>query len=166
MTHCWENSDWDLKCEFCKEPTAINPCIKCSNAMELSNLSNTITLPEFPGLTIVPNLKNLLYGEISRRSKFWEKTRIEFIKENPFCAWCKSITELNVHHIKPFHAWPELELKKTNLITLCENPLFNCHFVLGHLSNWKSYNPLIEKLVYFNNIKPKDKNDSLFIPGE
>lgn len=153
MTYDWENSDWDLKCEFCKEPTGINPCTKCSNAIELSNLPDGVTL-------------SCLTGVFGSRSSEWNRIRLNFIKENPFCAWCKSTKLLNVHHIKPFHTWPELELKKTNLITLCENPLFNCHFVLGHLSNWKSYNPLIEKLVYFNNIKPKEKNDSLFILGE
>jgi hypothetical protein len=118
-----------------------------------------ITLEEFPGLTIVPDL---CYGEISLRSKLWNKTRIAFIKKNPFCAYCKSITYLQVHHIKPFHIWPELELNPENLVVLCENPNINCHFKIGHLEDWKSYNPLVLKQIYFRNNKPYDKNDTIW----
>lgn len=100
--YSWENSDWDLKCEFCKEPTGTNPCFKCSNAIKLSNL---------PGVTLSYH-PHYLTGVFGSRSSEWNKTRLNFIKENPFCAWCKSIKLLNVHHIKPFHTWPELELKK------------------------------------------------------
>lgn len=35
------------------------------------------------------------------------------------------------------HVNPDKELDPDNLITLCDNP---CHFVFGHLLNYKSWN--------------------------
>lgn len=52
-------------------------------------------------------------------------------------------TKLNVHHIRPFHLYPELELVEDNFITLCENPGFNCHFVIGHCMFWTAWNPTV-----------------------
>lgn len=74
------------------------------------------------------------------RSPLWGKTRDHFIESHPTCAACGSKKDLQVHHIKPFHLHPELELNETNLITLCmdEN---NCHLNIGHGDNFKAYNP-------------------------
>jgi 5-methylcytosine-specific restriction endonuclease McrA len=47
---------------------------------------------------------------------------------------------LQVHHIKPFHLHPHLELDPQNLITLCEH-----HLLLGHLDAWDSYNERIRE---------------------
>jgi hypothetical protein len=49
-----------------------------------------------------------------------------------------------VHHIHPFHLYPNLELEPSNLLTLCETG-GNCHIMLGHLKNWKSYNLGVRK---------------------
>jgi len=122
-----------------------------------------ITLPNFPGVTIVDDEPILIYQTLNPRDLKWNKFRIEFIKKNPFCSICKGKTSLQVHHIKPFHIWPELELDINNLIVLCEEKGLNCHLRFGHLNDWVSYNPLIQKLVYFYNNKPSGKNDSLFI---
>ena len=78
--------------------------------------------------------KEELFGS---RSYEWSKIRNEFLKENPTCAACGRNKKLEIHHIKPFHLNPELELDKTNLITLCDDP---CHFVFGHLMNYQSWN--------------------------
>jgi predicted HNH restriction endonuclease len=47
---------------------------------------------------------------------------------------------LEVHHVKPFHLFPQLELDPANLMTLCEDG-GNCHFMVGHLKDWRRYNP-------------------------
>jgi hypothetical protein len=46
-----------------------------------------------------------------------------------------------VHHIRPFHLHPELELEQDNLITLCEKRAHDCHFQVGHFMNWSWFNP-------------------------
>lgn len=74
------------------------------------------------------------YGK--SRSLHWGKVRDQFIKDNPACAVCGKKNGLNVHHQKPFHLYPSLELDPKNLITLCRVD----HFIFGHLYNWKSYN--------------------------
>jgi hypothetical protein len=48
--------------------------------------------------------------------------------------------KLQVHHIKPFHLHPNLELDPGNLITLCEARGRDHHLLLGHLDAWDSYN--------------------------
>ncbi|GCE29115.1 hypothetical protein KDA_45990 [Dictyobacter alpinus] len=45
-----------------------------------------------------------------------------------------------MHHIKPFHLYPELELDPGNLITLCEIKGRTHHLLIGHLDDWQSYN--------------------------
>ena len=78
------------------------------------------------------------------RSSKWPAVRREFLRNHPCCEACGKTTDLAVHHIKPFHLWPELELVPSNLITLCEYH----HFYLGHdedgngpkKPNWKTSN--------------------------
>lgn len=72
------------------------------------------------------------------RSPKWKKIRQEFIKNHPVCAGCGSTKDLEVHHIEPVHINPNRELDSSNLITLCDK---YCHFAIGHLMNYKSYNP-------------------------
>jgi 5-methylcytosine-specific restriction endonuclease McrA len=71
------------------------------------------------------------------RSGSWPKVRKEHLESNPNCAACGRNKKIEVHHIKPFHSNPELELNPNNLISLCDDP---CHFVFGHLMNYKSWN--------------------------
>ena len=59
----------------------------------------------------------------------------------PGCAACGYRGQgLQVHHIKPFHLHPTLELDPRNLITLCEVKGRDHHLLLGHLDEWESYN--------------------------
>lgn len=53
---------------------------------------------------------------------------------------CGGTKNLEVHHVKPFHIDPTLELDPTNLITLCEEMSKECHLKKGHLGNWKKVN--------------------------
>lgn len=84
----------------------------------------------------------------AERSPKWKVLRDSFIKKNPCCSVCGSCAKPEVHHIIPVHLDPEKELEDTNLITLCDK---YCHFVFGHLMNWKNYNPhIIEDAKIFN----------------
>ena len=80
----------------------------------------------------------------SSRSGSWARVRREHIQREPSCAACGRSRDLEVHHIKPYHEHPELELDDGtngldgNLVTLCAEP---CHLVHGHLMNWKRSNP-------------------------
>lgn len=75
------------------------------------------------------------------RSWGWSKVRKTHKKKNPFCAVCGSKKGVEVHHIYDFSTRPELELDLDNLISLCRPK--RCHFLFGHLNNWKSINPYI-----------------------
>lgn len=76
-----------------------------------------------------------------QRSSQWDKVRREHLANHPYCAACGYTKQLQVHHIKPYHLFPELELDPTNLITLgVDCPSGNHHYLFGHLHNWRSYN--------------------------
>ena len=92
----------------------------------------------------VTTLKELQEGKepLHKRSSHWPTVRKNHVKNNPTCALCEGTKKLEVHHIKPFHIHPELELDPSNLITLCEdkgNGVY-CHLFFGHLGNYKSLN--------------------------
>lgn len=78
------------------------------------------------------------FGSI--RSPRWMETQRAFIKANPVCAVTGKkgtlLNPLNVHHIRPFHLHPELELEWSNLITLRRD----MHFLFGHFLMWASFN--------------------------
>lgn len=80
------------------------------------------------------------------RSPKWAAVRNKFLVEHPQCAFAgctKSHTKgdkMNVHHILPFHLFPEEELNPDNLITLCRDPHGGHHLWVGHLGNYTDYN--------------------------
>jgi 5-methylcytosine-specific restriction enzyme A len=84
-------------------------------------------------------------GISAKRSGQWPTVEKHFLEEHPTCAACGGTERLNVHHIKPFHMFPELELDPNNLITLCMSADREDHLQLGHLGNFKNYNPNIVK---------------------
>ena len=71
------------------------------------------------------------------RSPHWAATERKFKTAYPDCAVCGTLKKVEVHHLKPFHLHPELELDASNLISLCRVH----HQGWGHLGDWKSYNP-------------------------
>ena len=81
------------------------------------------------------------------RSKDWPRVRNAYIQANPICACCGKHYKflgkwlLCVHHIKPVHLFPELELVWHNLLPLCNNP--RCHLDKGHLGDWRAWNPSV-----------------------
>jgi len=78
-----------------------------------------------------------------KRSSQWSVIRRKHLTNHPCCAVCGGTSKLEVHHIKPFHTHPELELDPDNLITLCESKSFGviCHLFVGHLGSYKAINP-------------------------
>lgn len=81
----------------------------------------------------------------NKRSSHWPTFRRKFLKGRT-CAVCGSKKELEAHHIKPFHLFPELELVESNVIPLCESTKYvNCHLMFGHYGNYRSYNRHVRK---------------------
>lgn len=78
------------------------------------------------------------------RSTKWPAARLAHLKKEPACQVCGQTNNLTVHHKRPFHLFPDLELVGANLITLCEGPGIACHITFGHLGNWSSYNPNVD----------------------
>lgn len=78
----------------------------------------------------------------ARRSSHWPSVRLAHLLQHPTCIVCGGTKKLQVHHIKPFHLYPELELIPDNLATLCEAKRggVNCHLWFGHLGWFKSFN--------------------------
>jgi 5-methylcytosine-specific restriction endonuclease McrA len=78
------------------------------------------------------------------RSPQWCHVRDKFLKENSNCAACGSERHLQVHHVKPFHLHPELELDPANFITLCMDTN-ECHLNIGHGDSFSAYNPNVRE---------------------
>jgi hypothetical protein len=76
------------------------------------------------------------------RSGQWPRVRREHLEQEPSCIACGRSRELEVHHVQPYHEHPELELDSQNLVSLCADP---CHFVFGHLLNWRRSNPHVRE---------------------
>lgn len=90
------------------------------------------------------------------RSSMWRKVRAEHLKIYNACMACGGRVSLEVHHLMPYQIAPELELDHDNLITLCEGRS-RCHWIVGHLLNWRSYNPnaKADALAFFNKVKDR-----------
>lgn len=91
---------------------------------------------------MIPNLEGIkgLFGRSrtfgAARSSHWRGVRQKHIKNNPVCAISGKKMFLHVHHLRPFHLYPELELEPSNLVTLTRWH----HLWFGHFGSWKSYN--------------------------
>lgn len=98
-------------------------------------------------LNILQHLKDKVEKEQGKtRSPHWPAVRALHLKNHPICEVCGGTTKLEVHHIKPFHLHPELELDPRNLISLCEgNKAICCHLAIGHLGNYKLLNEDVVK---------------------
>ena len=92
------------------------------------------------------------YFRYAYRSPKWSSVRKNHLLVYNYCAACGRTTKLEVHHIEPVHLNPDRELDPENLITLCDDP---CHFVFGHLMNYKSWNKDVidDCSVYLNRVK-------------
>ena len=78
---------------------------------------------------------------VEGRSGKWRTARDAWLKEHPTCEACGGKKYVTVHHVKPFHYFPELELDTSNFMTLCEKPGRNCHLWIRHSGDYKAWNP-------------------------
>lgn len=78
------------------------------------------------------------YGGVPRSSR-WPAVRAAFLRRHPRCEVCGTRDGLEVHHVRPYHLFPELELEESNLMTLCRGH----HLLFGHLMNWRAWNPVV-----------------------
>ena len=111
---------------------------------------------------MMTQIKDLIQGKAGlgqKRSSLWNKVRKNFLIKNNKCAVCGGSKSLEVHHKKPFHLHPDLELNPKNLITLCEAKTngVTCHLLFGHLGNYKSINVNVDKDVKQWNNKLKNR---------
>ena len=117
----------------------------------LSWLYSLIFKPE-PVLTA----KTDFFAEAARDPK-WRTFRNNYLVDKR-CAICDSPENLELHHKKAFRDHPELELSSDNVVALCENPSRNCHFVFGHLMNWRLINDDLDNTIrYFQLLRKKAK---------
>lgn len=111
-------------------------------------------------VSILKQMSDLAKGKIpdlsTKRSPKWRKVRGLYLMDHPACAVCGETHNVEVHHKKPFHLHPELELDPNNFITLCETASHGivCHLLIGHLGNYKDVNPDVEAdaLAWFNKL--------------
>lgn len=96
------------------------------------------------------NILSLFKKELryAKRSSQWPKLRKQHIEKQPCCQACGSCKKPEVHHIVPVHLDPSKELDPDNLITLCDK---YCHFAIGHLLSYHSWNEnVIEDAKVYN----------------
>lgn len=98
-------------------------------------------VPGYQGPTVDPKSVG---ATRSGRSPKWRAVRDRFFRENPRCAF-KGCTydgpHFSVHHLKPYHLFPELELDTSNLVTVCsgdDSP--NHHLYVAHDGNFRNWN--------------------------
>ena len=83
------------------------------------------------------------------RSPQWAALARAHLRQEGWCRYCGSTEHLQVHHVLPFHLFPDQELNPANLITLCMNPDSLCHLRIGHLGDWFKYNPKVRSLAKY-----------------
>ena len=87
-----------------------------------------------------------------QRSSEWPRVEREHKLKQPRCLVCGCDVQLNVHHKYPFEfvvavGRPDLELDERNLFSLCTEQAEQHHVLIGHLDDYKSYNPHLEQLI-------------------
>lgn len=85
------------------------------------------------GLSLYPLLDP---RSLAIRSGKWPALRDKWLKEHPTCCISGLKMDLEVHHVKPVHLFPDLELEWSNLRT-ASRPY---HFLCGHYCNWSDWN--------------------------
>jgi 5-methylcytosine-specific restriction protein A len=85
-------------------------------------------------------IKNLFVDRTfgASRSPRWASFRREHIKDK--CEVCRKGHFLELHHIKPYHLFPEEETNSDNVVTVCRS----CHFSWCHFFSWKKFNSQIK----------------------
>lgn len=89
-----------------------------------------------------PPLTGIAFAPRRPRSPRWRAIREAHLLGHPACSACGRDRSVEVHHLKPFHLRPELELDPANLLTLCSSGPAgaNCHLLVGHAGDWSGWN--------------------------
>jgi len=84
-------------------------------------------------------------GTVPRSGK-WPAVRDAYLKKHPHCEFkgCTNPDTPEVHHKKPFHTHPELELDPSNLKSLCRTGE-NHHLYVGHNGDFGGINPNVDE---------------------
>ena len=97
----------------------------------------------------VNKISHALRELTTRRSPRWDSVREAYLKKHPTCAASGSAVDVQVHHVKSFHEYPDLELDPANLISLSEAVGNEMHLEMGHTvngkSSWKINNPNVRE---------------------
>jgi hypothetical protein len=88
----------------------------------------------------------------SDRSGRWPAVRADYLREHRTCEAC-GVKAAVVHHVFPFHEYPERELDRANLIALCRG----CHLTVGHDGNWREWNPCVREHAAYRLWESKSK---------
>ncbi len=76
------------------------------------------------------------------RSPKWRHVEKAHLVAQPYCLGCGTVRHLQVHHVRPFHLHPELELDPNNLVTACmDEP--ECHLRIGHGDSFRAFVPKV-----------------------
>lgn len=91
-------------------------------------------------MEIYQTINDLYYGKpYFARSPKWPAAEKRWLLEHPTCEGCGGTTHLQVHHKIPVHIDPSRELDPDNFKTMCVNPVWQCHLIIGHKGNWQKY---------------------------
>lgn len=90
---------------------------------------------------MLKKLLDLLAGKpLAARSPQWPRARAEHLKRQPACAVCGTTSGVEVHHVRPLHLFPELELDPQNMRSLCRED----HWTFGHGRDWSAWNAKVD----------------------
>lgn len=146
-----------------------------SVGIELKRLNTTVsldiqcpdniqkTLPK-PLIDFIESMAESDAGPSVKRSSKWPKFMKGLIDAHPYCSCCGNTNraDLVAHHRCPVWLDPSKELDEENIIVLCERSNkvsgMNCHLLVGHLGNFRLWNPRVkevcddlQKLVFIKN---------------
>ena len=103
---------------------------------------------------------NLIAKDGASWSGKWQRAKRKYYKTHEKkCACCGTKKKIELHHKKPRHSFPELALVEGNFTPLCGGGK-GCHFHIGHLNSYYTYNEAIQLVCEFvrrNSIKKKNK---------
>ena len=97
-------------------------------------MQNVMIISSF---NLEPIVANLCPATGAPRNPAWARESQKWLRDQDGCAVCGETIGVEVHHIRPFHLFPELEMDPDNWLALSRP----WHLYLGHLGNWSNWNP-------------------------
>lgn len=110
-------------------PKATTRLVGCSSKDVALLIESGFLIPTDDGHFIISHWEEHNTTKAQRRKRLtysYRQWRDAVIKRDKVCQMCGSSKRLEVHHIKPYAAYPELRQELSNGITLCHD----CHVQL------------------------------------